>query len=148
MTDPLTTDWATLRQDKTDGQGFDDIVVFGTPPAAMLGQIVTCLGRRGILNLIRHSRWQGPVPVDVGRVHYEQHLFVGTETSAQVAEAYTANTRQDIKPGGKVWFVGAGGPMGQMHLQRAVMLDAPPKTIVVTDMSDDRLGRIRSGSAN
>ena len=33
--------------------------------------------------------------------------------------------------------------MGQMHLQRAAMLDAPPKTIVVTDMSDERLGRIR-----
>ena len=143
VTDPLTTDWADLRQRETDGQGFDDIVVFGTPPAAMLGQIMTGLGKRGILNLVKHKPLSGTVPVDVGRVHYEQHLFVGTSDPAQVAEAYTANTRQDIKPGGKVWFVGAGGPMGQMHLQRAVMLDAPPKTIVVTDMSDDRLARIR-----
>ncbi|MBV9850414.1 MAG: alcohol dehydrogenase catalytic domain-containing protein [Armatimonadetes bacterium] len=143
VTDPLATDWGTLRQAETDGQGFDDIVVFGTPPAAMLGQIMTCLGRRGILNLVKHRPLRGTVPVDVGRVHYEQHLFVGTSDQDRAAETYTANTRRDIKPGGKVWFVGAGGPMGQMHLQRAAMLDAPPKTVVVTDMSDDRLGRIR-----
>ena len=34
--------------------------------------------------------------------------------------------------------------MGQMHLQRAVMLDKPPKTIVVSDMSDERLSRIQT----
>ena len=59
-------------------------------------------------------------------------------------EAEIAEMRRVIKPGGKVWFVGAGGPMGQMHIQRAVMLPEPPKTIVVTDVSDDRLGRIRT----
>jgi threonine dehydrogenase-like Zn-dependent dehydrogenase len=34
--------------------------------------------------------------------------------------------------------------MGQMHLQRAVMLDMPPKLIVVTDRHDDRLERIQA----
>ena len=32
--------------------------------------------------------------------------------------------------------------MGQMHIQRAIMLDDAPKRIVVTDVSDERLGRI------
>ncbi len=59
-------------------------------------------------------------------------------------EAYASNTRSDLLPGGKVWFVGAGGPMGQMHLQRAVMLDAPPSLIVVSDRHDDRLARIQA----
>ena len=59
-------------------------------------------------------------------------------------DAYTRNTRKELLPGGKVWLVGAGGPMGQMHIQRAVMLDAPPSLIVVSDRHDDRLERIRA----
>ena len=126
-----------------EGQKFDDIVVFGTPEPETLTRLMGCLGPRGVLNIVMDKPLVGTVPVDVGRVHYEQHLFVSADDPAKVADAYSRNTRSEILPGGKVWFVGAGGPMGQMHLQRAVMLDNPPKTIVVTDMSDERLGRIR-----
>lgn len=128
----------------TDGAGFDDILVYGTPTSEQLGRIATCLGKRGVLNLITAQPPQGPVPVDVGRIHYEQHLFIGTTDPAKAAEAYTSNQRAEIKPGGRTWFVGAGGPMGQMHVQRAIMLPEPPKTIVVTDMSDDRLSRLHT----
>lgn len=128
----------------TDGAGFDDILVYGTPSADALGRLAGSLGKRGVLNLITAQPPQGPIPVDVGRIHYEQHLFVGTTDSARAAEAYTSNRRAEIKPGGRTWFVGAGGPMGQMHVQRAIMLPEPPKTIVVTDMSDDRLARLHT----
>lgn len=127
-----------------DGAGFDDILVYGTPSVEALGRLAGSLGKRGVLNLITDTPPQGKVPVDVGRIHYEQHLFVGTTDPAKAAEAYTSNRRAEIKPGGRTWFVGAGGPMGQMHVQRAVMLPEPPKTIVVTDMSDDRLERLRT----
>ncbi|MDQ2688587.1 MAG: hypothetical protein M3Y28_12050, partial [Armatimonadota bacterium] len=138
------TDFAQLRTDKTGGAGFDDILVYGTPSADALGCIAGGLGKRGVLNLISAQPPQGKVPVDVGRIHYEQHLFVGTNDPTKAAEAYTSNSRAEIKPGGRTWFVGAGGPMGQMHVQRAVMLPEPPATIVVTDMSDDRLERLRT----
>ena len=137
----LTADFAKLRQDETGGKGFDDVIVFGSPDPQTLTAIMGTLGLRGILNLVTDTPVTGAVPVDVGRVHYEQHLFV---SGKDPREAYARNTRSEIQPGGKVWFVGAGGPMGQMHLQRAVMLDSPPKTIVVTDMSDERLERIRA----
>jgi hypothetical protein len=114
------------------------------PSGEDLGRIAKALGKRGILNLVTDRPAEGPVSVDVGRIHYEQQLFVGVENASKIDEAYTSNTRQDIKPGGRVWFVGAGGPMGQMHIQRAVMLPQPPKTIVVSDVSDDRLSRIRT----
>lgn len=126
------------------GKDFDDIVVYGVPTPEALTSLMGCLGGRGILNLVGDKPLSEKVPVDVGRIHYEQRLFVSANDPARAAEAYGRNTRSEILPDGKVWFVGAGGPMGQMHLQRAVMLDHPPKTIVVTDMSDERLGRIRS----
>jgi len=135
------TDFAHLRQ---EGGGFDDIVVYGTPEPSVLTQIMGCLGLRGIMNMVLDRPLDALISVDVGRVHYEQHLFVSTNDLAKVNEAYTRNTRSELLPGGKVWFAGAGGPMGQMHLQRAVMLDNPPKTIVVTDRHDDRLDRVRA----
>ncbi len=138
------TDFARVREEETAGAGFDDVVVYGTPAASDLGRIAACLGKKGVLNLVSDRPLTGTVPIDVGRVHYEQHLFVGTNDPARVTEAYMLNTRADLKPGGKVWFVGAGGPMGQMHLQRAIMLDAPPAVVVVSDVSDDRLGRIET----
>ena len=139
------TDFAHLQQ---EGGRFDDILVYGTPEPETLTAIMGCLGLRGILNLVRNKPLNGTVAVDVGRVHYEQHLFVSTDDAANVSAAYTRNTRAELLPGGKVWFAGAGGPMGQMHLQRAVMLDAPPKTVVVTDMNDERLERIRARFGN
>jgi len=141
--DVAGTDFARLRQEETDGRGFDDIVVYGTPHPEDLARIMGCLGPRGVLNLVRDRPLLGTVPVDIGRVHYEQHLFVSTDDPAKVGDAYARNTRRDLLPGGEVWLAGAGGPMGQMHLQRAVMLDAPPALIVVSDRHDDRLDRIR-----
>ena len=144
MVDDLAgTDFARLRQEATGGRGFDDIVVYGTPEPEDLARIMDCLGPRGILNLVRDRPLLGAVPVDIGRVHYEQHLFISTGDSVKVGDAYTRNTRKELLPGGKVWLVGAGGPMGQMHLQRAVMLDTPPALIVVSDRHDDRLQRIQ-----
>ncbi len=136
------TDFALLREQETGGAGFDDIVVYGTPRAEDLGRIAAALGKKGVLNLVGGDPLRGTVPIDVGRIHYEQHLFVGTPDIKNPQAAYTSNRRADLKPGGAVWFVGAGGPMGQMHIQRAVMLETPPRTIVVTDVSDDRLARI------
>ncbi len=133
------TDFAHLR---LEGGGFDDIVVYGTPDAETLTAIIGCLGPRGILNLVMDKPLTGPVQVDVGRVHYEQHLFVSANNPENAGDAYTRNTRSEILPGGKVWFAGAGGPMGQMHLQRAAMRDQPPKTIVVSDRHEDRLERV------
>jgi len=139
---PASVKTVSDAADVAEGE-YDDVVVYGTPDGESLIRLMGCLAPRGILNVVLDKPLTGTVPVDVGRVHYEQHLFVSTDDPTKVADAYTRNTRSEILPGGKVWFVGAGGPMGQMHLQRAVMLDNPPKTIVVTDMSDERLARIR-----
>ena len=141
--DVTGADFPRLRQEETGGRGFDDILVYGTPDPEDLARIMGCLGPRGILNLVRDRPFLGTVPVDIGRVHYEQHLFISTDDPANLGGAYARNTRKDLLPGGKVWLAGAGGPMGQMHLQRAVMLDAPPALVVVSDRHEDRLKRIQ-----
>lgn len=129
----------------TEGKGFDDILVFGAPSAQEIEALSSALARRGIMNLALTRLPEGPVTLDMGRIHYDQRLYVGglVATPADAARAYTANRRQDLKARGTTWFIGAGGPMGQMHIQRAVMMDHPPRTLVVTDLNTERLARIK-----
>jgi threonine dehydrogenase-like Zn-dependent dehydrogenase len=82
------------------------------------------------------------VNVDVGRIHYHRWFYVGS-TTADIAAAYRDTpVRSNLKPGGRAWFVGAGGPMGRMHVQRAIEFFEPPATMVCTDISDMRLSEL------
>lgn len=140
-----SVDLQKLIDSRTDGRGFDDILVFGAPAADEIELLSSALARKGVMNLALSRPIGEPVTLDIGRIHYDQRLYVGgvVEKPADAGNAYSANTRKDLKPGGSVWFIGAGGPMGQMHIQRAVMLTDPPKTLVVTDVNTDRLERIK-----
>jgi threonine dehydrogenase-like Zn-dependent dehydrogenase len=81
------------------------------------------------------------LPVDVGRVHYRALRIVGS-TGGGVYAAYADNPRQTLKPGGKAWFVGGAGPMGTMHVIKAIMDEQGPATVLVTDMSEERLANL------
>jgi threonine dehydrogenase-like Zn-dependent dehydrogenase len=116
----------------------DDIILLGAD-AGVIEQVSPCLGHFGMMTLVADTPLQRRVAVDVGRIHYDRWVYVGG-TSPDITEAYRATPiRSTLKPGGKAWFVGAGGPMGRMHVQRAIQLHAGPGTIVCTDVSDARL---------
>src|SRR5205807_1895333 len=57
----------------------------------------------------------------------------------RIADGYLESRTAELVPGGVAWFIGAGGPMGQMHVQRAVLHARPPKRIVATDIDAERL---------
>ena len=82
------------------------------------------------------------LPVDVGKVHYRRMELVGS-MDGDVAASYRANNRETASPGGRAWFVGGAGPMGQMHVIKAVMDEQGPRDILVTDLSDERLDSLK-----
>lgn len=124
-------------KDYTDNQGFDDIVIIGTPEAELLQVCDAALAKSGHLALLA-SEWPATALFDIGRIHY--HLTRhGGSLIGDLDQAYSANLRQDILPGGNAWMVGAAGPMGQMHVQRALELPQPPKRVFATDISKERL---------
>jgi threonine dehydrogenase-like Zn-dependent dehydrogenase len=118
----------------------DDIAILGAD-AALIEQVSPKLDQFGILAILADSDLPRKVNVDVGRIHYHRWVYVGT-TSNDLAAAYQPAVRSNLKPGGKAWFIGAGGPMGRMHVQRAIEFNDPPGTIVCTDVSDMRLGEL------
>jgi threonine dehydrogenase-like Zn-dependent dehydrogenase len=72
-------------------------------------------------------------------VHYNRWVFVGSRGTDLAAPYLQPAVRAALKPGGRAWFVGAGGPMGRMHVQRALQVPDGPSVAVCTDVSDLRL---------
>jgi D-arabinose 1-dehydrogenase-like Zn-dependent alcohol dehydrogenase len=116
----------------------DDIVLLGAD-SDLVETVSPRLDHFGILAILADAPLARPVNVDVGRVHYDRWLYVGS-TGADIAAAYSdVPVRSKLKPGGRAWFLGAGGPMGRMHVQRAIQLADGPAIIVCTDVSEPRL---------
>lgn len=118
----------------------DDIVVCAPIPE-MVTALIPHLRKGGAMFLLGAPEKDGPISIDIGRIHYENLRFYGGGTT--VEEIAEANRRNDLLPGGAALFIGAGGPMGQMHVQRAIEIADGPKRIVVTDLDQSRLDHIR-----
>jgi threonine dehydrogenase-like Zn-dependent dehydrogenase len=132
------SDWAELKAQYTGDAGFDDIVVLGGVAPEEIEGAATTLANHAILALVGPAQIERKLSLDIGRVHYNWHHYVGTPTW-QVAQAYVEPRGAELRPGGAAWFIGAGGPMGQMHVQLAVQHPNPPKRIVATDIDSGRL---------
>jgi len=135
-------DIAQFTESETSG-GFDDIVVLGAIPKDALQAATDALGRDALMALVIPEPFDATVQVDVGRIHYENIRYVGT-TTTDIAEAYRRDRTSELVGGGGAWFIGAGGPMGQMHVERALHLPNPPRLIVGSDVDPDRLETLRA----
>ena len=119
----------------------DDLILL-TPSPDQIEQISPYLASHGLLIFSTGDSFERKVNMDVGRVHYNRWLFLGG-ADQDLAEIYRrAPERSDLKPGGRAMFVGAGGPMGRMHVQHAIESKNSPSVIVCSDVSEDRLGDV------
>ena len=131
-----------LSQELTDGKGFDDIVMTDPHSAETVAEVARQIARRGTLNLIGKRSLGGLVDADVGRLHYDYIAFIGNSGN-DAADSYgEARNRCELREGGTAIFIGAGGPMGQMHVQRAIEHPQGPQTIIATEITQSRLDAI------
>ncbi len=116
----------------------DDIILLGSDADA-LETTSKFLANGGIFAVVTDKPFARPTQIDIGRVHYNNWVYVGGQ-SPDVARAYhDLPVRSELRKGGKAWFVGAAGPMGRMHVQRAIQMIDGPNEIVCTDVSQARL---------
>jgi hypothetical protein len=124
-------------------ESFDDIVYFGSDRATI--EILNDkLAPGGIINLVLGGKRIGELAnVGVGRVHYGGTRWIGT-TGLDAAESYRNIPHNgEVRAHDRVLVVGAGGPMGQMHVIRDVCLGVPGVSVVGTDLDDTRLETLR-----
>ncbi len=118
-----------------------DIVCAGTPTREDCAALTDLLEADGVLG-IHTGRPDAVLPIDVGKIHYRRMGIVGS-TDGKVLASYGNNARERLSAGGAAWFVGGAGPMGQMHVIRAVYDAEGPSRILVTDRLDERLNELK-----
>ncbi len=125
----------------TGEDGFDDIFVLAQTSAALIEEVAKTIAFRGTMTMVGTEPLDGNPQTDVGRLHYHYTAYLGT-TSTDISEAWgEERNRADLVEGGVTVVVGAGGPMGQMHMQRAIEMDNGPATIIGLDLDQERMDR-------
>jgi threonine dehydrogenase-like Zn-dependent dehydrogenase len=118
---------------------FDDIVMLGPRSASLVSRAADALAFRGVLNIVADEPLDGAVDIDIGRLHYHYTAYVGT-TGLDVGTAYgEARNRTELRSKGVTLIVGAAGPMGQMHIERALRMRNGPRTVIGVDPNAERL---------
>lgn len=118
---------------------FDDIIMLGPRSALALEEAAKRVARRGTFNMVGAAPLTGIAHVDVGRIHYDYIAYLGNPTLDAGASYGEARNRCELRAGGVALFVGAAGPMGQMHVQRALELTAGPAVVIASDTNPLRL---------
>ncbi|HYO44465.1 MAG TPA: alcohol dehydrogenase catalytic domain-containing protein [Candidatus Limnocylindrales bacterium] len=121
---------------------FDDIVYAGTD-ADHIEALAALLGPGGIIDVVLGGRSIArPVAVDVGRIHYDLVRWVGT-TGTSAADGYARIPADgELRDGDAVAVIGAAGPMGFMHVIRAVTLGLRGLRVDGIDIDDARLAHL------
>lgn len=116
----------------------DDIILL-SPTIPLIEMVSPYLAYHGILAFFTEEPFAEKANIDIGRVHYNRWLFLGGSDRDLSAIYKKAPQRSQLRKGGRALFVGAGGPMGRMHVQHAIEANDHPGLIVCSDTSDLRL---------
>jgi L-sorbose 1-phosphate reductase len=123
---------------------FDDIIYFGSD-ADRVEQLQRLLGLRGVIDVVLGGQRLGrPVEVDVGRVHYDLTRWVGS-SGASAADGYSwVPASGELRAGERVGIIGAAGPMGFMHVVRALTSGVEGVAVTAVDIDAARLAHLAS----
>jgi threonine dehydrogenase-like Zn-dependent dehydrogenase len=130
------------RIDGLEDAAYDDIVYFGAnlrTAEALFAKVAA----NGLLNIVLGGeRFGRPVMTMVGRVHYGGIRIVGT-TGSDPAEAMKHLPKTgEIRHGDRINVVGAGGPMGMMHVIRNICQGVEGISVFAGDVDDHRLAAL------
>ena len=127
---------------------FDDIVYFGAK-AETIEKLFDKTAANALINIVLcGKKIDRQVETAVGLVHYGGIRIIGT-TGDNPAEAmeYIPPTGE-IRTNDKVNVIGAGGPMGAMHVIRNICQGIKGITVYAGDLDDNRLAALTKIAAN
>jgi threonine dehydrogenase-like Zn-dependent dehydrogenase len=122
-----------------DNMCYDDVVYFGSS-AGTVEELFARVAASGLFNIVLCGGKLGrDVVTPVGRIHYEGIRIVGT-TGWDPAESMEHIPRRgEIRAGDKVHIIGAGGPMGMMHVIRSICEGVEGISVFAADVDEVRL---------
>ena len=119
--------------------GYDDVIYFGSDVNTVEGLFAKVAGR-GLLNIVLcGGKFGSDVVTAVGRIHYGGIRIVGTTGSDPADSMEVIPETDEIREGDKINVIGAGGPMGAMHVIRNICQGVKGVSVFAGDLDDNRL---------
>ena len=119
--------------------GYDDVIYFGSDVHTVEGLFAKVAGR-GLLNIVLcGGKFGSDVVTAVGRIHYGGIRIVGTTRSEPADSMGIIPQTDEIREGDKINVIGAGGPMGMMHVVRNICQGVKGVSVFAGDLDDNRL---------
>lgn len=124
-------------------ESFDDLLVFGCD-ADQLEVLFKKTAKNALVLLMQcGEQFDRDVVSPVGRFHYGGVRVAGTRGSDPKEALASIPVSGELRRGDRVDVVGAGGPMGVMHVIRNLCQGVPEVSVYGGDMSDERLEALK-----
>jgi threonine dehydrogenase-like Zn-dependent dehydrogenase len=135
-----TIDAAVISQ--LPGDGYNDVIYFGSHPKTVEA-LFTKVGPLGLLNIVLcGGRFGSNIVTMVGRVHYNGIRIIGTTGFSPAESMEYIPTTSEVRPGDKINIIGAGGPLGTMHVIRNICQEIKGISIFAADVDENRLAAL------
>jgi len=121
---------------------FDDVIYFGLNADTVEG-LFAKLAPNALLNIILGGGTFGrDVVTSVGQVHYGGIRIIGTTGTDPAESMQNIPENGEIRPSDKINVIGAGGPMGMMHVIRNICQGVDGISIFANDVDETRLAAL------
>lgn len=121
---------------------YDDVIYFGFE-AKTVEVLFAKVAPNGLLNIVLcGGTFRRDIVTMVGRVHYSGIRIVGTTGSDPTESMEHIPETAEIRPGDKINVIGAGGPMGTMHVIRNICQEVKGVSVFAADPDENRLAAL------
>jgi threonine dehydrogenase-like Zn-dependent dehydrogenase len=122
--------------------GYDDVIYFGCE-AKTVESLFAKVAAKGLLNIVLcGGKFGRSVVTAVGRIHYGGIRIIGTTGSDPAESMQTIPASDEIRKGDRINVIGAGGPMGMMHVIRNICQGVEGVSVFASDVDDRRLAAL------
>lgn len=132
------------RPDDIPETACDDVLYFGSNAASAEALFGGLAGGGLLWLMLCGGRFERDVVTPLGDVHYRGLRIAGTAGAEAQAAAASIPADGEIRAGDRIHVVGAGGPMGVMHVVRNICQGVSGIAVYASDLSDERLDNLRS----
>ncbi|OHB49436.1 MAG: hypothetical protein A2Y10_14460 [Planctomycetes bacterium GWF2_41_51] len=146
--DPASVTYASKNEiAKFADASFDDIIYFGCD-AETIELVFPKLAAGSLLNVVLcGGKLQRKIKCKIGRVHYGNIRIIGTNSNNPADSMAYIPDGGEIQKGDRINVVGAGGPMGVMHVVRNLCQGVKEISVYGADLDDNRLNILSSVAA-
>lgn len=125
-----------------DDTVYDDVVYFGSDPKTV-EMLFEKIGPNGLFNIVLcGGKFDADVVTPVGRVHYGNIRIIGTLGCDPADSMKGIPETGEIRANDKVNIIGAGGPMGMMHVIRSLCEGIENISVFAGDLDKVRLAAL------